>query len=66
MTDNGMIEFLVTIERKITRVIKVPARSLKAARQEIEAYGPDVAWSDYQDVDGGSDTTRITRITKQA
>jgi hypothetical protein len=58
-----MADFLVTIERKITRRIRVSAASAAAARAEIEAYGEQEAWSDYSDMQE-VDVFRLTSVKK--
>jgi len=50
--------YIVTIERKIVRRIRLSARSVAAARAEIEAYGEQEAWSDYP----CAEETNSTRI----
>lgn len=51
-------ECIVTVERKITRRLRLNAQSAAAARVEIEAYGDQEAWSDYPCADE-TDSFRI-------
>lgn len=43
-----MPKFKVQIARTVTTIIEVDAASAKAAREEIAAYGADLAANDYR------------------
>jgi len=59
-----MAQFIVTIERRITRHLRVSAPSMAAARAEVENYGRLEAWSDYPQTEG-EDITRIVSIASK-
>jgi len=42
-----MAEFIVVVERKIVRYLRVSAKNAAAARVQIMGYGEMEAWSDY-------------------
>lgn len=53
-------EYVVEIEQKIVRRVRVSARSAAAARAQIEAYGNQEAWSDFPCADETSNTRIVS------
>lgn len=58
-------EFLVVIERKITRTVRVTASSRVAARVAVDEYGMDLAWVDFPHNESvESNTVRIVKVER--
>lgn len=58
-------EFIVVIERKITRSVRVTASSRVAARAAVDDYGIDLAWVDFPHNESAeSNTVRIVKVER--